>query len=123
MYVSKVQSNTFSKSGINYEQKQHKPEFIDRFADSVRNPRDINDCIAVPRGIFKAYLLIMSGSALLALANLIPEKNKFGKYSKISTITLGWILNTLSALYFAKGFAFKGLSPTVNGHEYNKNHR
>ena len=123
MHVSKIQSNTFSKGEINYNNRRNKPEFIDRFADSVRNPRDINDCIAVPRGIFKAYLLIMSGSALLALANLIPEKNKLGKVSKVSTITAGWILNTLSALYFAKGFAFKGLSPTVNGHEYNRNHR
>ena len=123
MHVSKIQSNTFSKGEINYNNRRNKPEFIDRFADSVRNPRDINDCIAVPRGIFKAYLLIMSGSALLALANLIPAKHKLGGFTKAATVTLGWILNTLSALYFAKGFAFKGLSPTVNGHEYNRNHR
>lgn len=123
MHVSKIQSNTFAKSGFNYDSKNNKPEFIDRFADSVRNPRDINDCIAVPRGIFKAYLLIMGGSALLALANLIPAKRSLGKFSKTATVAAGWILNTLSALYFAKGFAFKGLNPTLNGHEYNKNHR
>ncbi len=116
MKVSEIQSYNNYKGLHETHQKR---EFIDKFSDSIRNPRDINDCVAVPRGIFKAYLLIMSGSALLALANLIPAKNKAGQVFKTTTITAGWVLNTLSALYFAKGFAFKGLSPTVNRDEYN----
>ena len=116
MKVSEIQTyNNFK--GLHETPK--KREFIDKFSDSIKNPRDINDCVAVPRGIFKAYLLIMSGSALLALANLIPARQKAGKISKTTMITAGWVLNTLSALYFAKGFAFKGLSPTVNRDEYN----
>jgi len=90
-----------------------KRELIDVITDSVKNPRDVNDCVAVPRGIFKAYMLIMSGSALLTLSSLIKGNKKFGKITKTSMVVTGWILNTLSALYFAKPFAFKGNSPTV----------
>ena len=108
--------------GINFRNAENqtppkKREFIDVFSDSVRNPRDVNDMVAVPRGIFKAYILIMTGSAILALSNLIPNTKKFGEIAKTSAITLGWILNTLSALYFAKPFAFKGNSPTINREE------
>lgn len=111
--------NTF-KSG---EENQSKPkrEFIDVFTDAVKNPRDVNNCVAVPRGIFKAYLLIMSGSAVLALSNLIPNKNKIGKGFKTAAITLGWILNTLSAVYFAKPFAVKSLNPTVKREDIKNN--
>ena len=116
MNVPKINIINFKNDSDVAQPKKH--EFIDRFTDSVRNPRDVNDCVAVPRGIFKAYLFIMSGSAILALSNLIPSKNKFGKISKISAITLGWVLNTLSALYFAKPFAIKGLSPTVKREDF-----
>ena len=110
--------------GLNFKnaenQKQpHKREIIDVIAGAVRNQRDVNDCVAVPRGIFKAYMLIMSGSALLALSSLIPAKNTFGKISKISMTVMGWILNTLSAFFFAKPFAFKGNSPTVKREDLN----
>ena len=91
-----------------------KREFIDKLTDAVMNPRDVNDCVAVPRGIFKAYLLIMSGSALLALSNLIKGHKGFGKATKNLMVITGWGLNTLSALFFAKPFVFKKLNPTVN---------
>ena len=87
-----------------------KREFIDVITDAVKNPRDVNDCVAVPRGIFKAYIFIMAGSALLALAAITPKKWKY--ISKTLTV-LGTGLNFISAIYFAKPFAFKGLSPTV----------
>lgn len=113
-------------NGINFKNNQQqtvpkKREFIDVFTDAVKNPRDVNDCVAVPRGIFKAYLLIMTGSAILALANLIPASNKFGKIMKNSAITLGWILNTLSAVYFAKPFAVKSLNPTIKREDLKAN--
>ena len=95
--------------------KQHqanpKREFIDIIADNVRNPRDVNDCVAVPRGIFKAYIYLMAGSGLMTIGGLIPNKLKPLKTGLIIT---GAILNIISAVYFAKPFAFKGLSPTVN---------
>ncbi|MBR6127840.1 hypothetical protein IKQ21_09165 [bacterium] len=44
---------------------KEKREFIDVIADSVKNPRDVEDCVVVPRGIFKAYIYLMaSGSSV-----------------------------------------------------------
>ncbi len=110
MQVNKIQNTCFKNNNTS---RTNKREIIDVITDAVMNPRDVNDCVAVPRGIFKAYMLIMAGSALLALSNLIPAQKIAGKVCKVSMITAGWILNTLSALFFAKPFAFKGLSPTV----------
>ena len=111
MKINKIQEISFKN---NKEQSAPaRREFIDVLTDAVKNPRDVNDCVAVPRGIFKAYILIMSGSAILTLSTLIKGKKTFGKVAKTSMIIAGWTLNTLSALYFAKPFAFNGLSPTV----------
>ena len=61
MNISKIQTIT-----PNFRNEQPKKrEFIDKFSEAVRNPRDVNDCVAVPRGIFKAYLFIMGGFGLL----------------------------------------------------------
>ena len=92
-----------------------KREFIDIIADNVKNPRDVKDCVAVPRGIFKAYLYLMAGSSTMMLANFLPQK---WKGAKTATNVLGVILNFLSAIYFAKPFAVKDLSPTVNRNDY-----
>jgi len=111
MKINKLESISFKKDSDFASAK--KRELIDVITDSVTNPRDINDCVAVPRGIFKAYMLIIAGSALLALSNLIKGFKPFGKAVKTAMIVSGWTLNTLSAFYFAKPFAFKSNSPTV----------
>ena len=119
MRINKLYNINFKES---YEQgNRNKREFIDVIVDSVKNPRDINDCVAVPRGIFKAYILIMTGSAILTLSNLIKGNKKFGKFVKTLMLIIGWTLNMLSALYFAKPFAIKELSPTVKKEDINKN--
>lgn len=87
--------------------KPKKREIIDIIADNVRNPRDINDCVAVPRGIFKAYISLMAGTGLMAIATHLPKK------AQKPLNIIGCALNILSAYYFAKPFAFKGVSPTV----------
>lgn len=94
----------------NEQQPAKKREFIDVITDSVKNPRDVNDCVAVPRGIFKAYISLMTGTALNAMSNFLPKKAN-GLKNAVNLI--GWGLNILSAYYFAKPFAFKGISPTV----------
>lgn len=98
------------------QEKPKKREFIDVIADSVKNPRDVNDCVAVPRGIFKAYIALMAGTALNAMSNFLPKKAS-GLKSAVNII--GWGLNILSAYFFAKPFAFKGLSPTVTKEKIN----
>lgn len=106
MKITKVQSiHKFGNTENN--QKKQKREFIDIITDNVRNPRDVNDCVAVPRGIFKAYILLMAGTGLMAMSNFLPKK----AHKPLNIV--GWGLNIMSAYYFAKPFAFKGNSPTV----------
>lgn len=94
----------------NFCANSRKHEFIDYISDNIRNPRDVQDCVSVPRGIFKAYIYLMAGSGLISISNFLPSKWKF---SKTLLNVLGAILGVVSAVYFAKPFAVKGLSPTV----------
>ena len=117
MNITKIQPNTTFRN-INPAQKQDKkPEFIDKFLGTIRNQDDINDCVAVPRGIFKAYLWIMTGFGLIGISSALPQKLAKTK-SALSIV--GNICNIMSALYFAKGFAFKNVSPTVKMEDYNR---
>ena len=106
---------------INFQNTQPKPqkkrEFIDGLMGIVQNQEDVNDCVAVPRGIFKAYLWIMSGFGLIGISGALPQK--WGK-TKNALAIIGNIFNIISAFYFAKPFAFKGVSPTVDMKEMNK---
>lgn len=106
MNISKIQTTP----NFQNTQQPQKREFIDKLTDAVRNPRDVNDCVAVPRGIFKAYLFIMGGFALLGISGALPQKMK---NTKMALNITGNILNFISAIYFAKPFAVKGLSPTI----------
>lgn len=106
MQISQIQN----KPNFYNNSKPQKREFIDIISDNVRNPRDVNDCVAVPRGIFKAYLFIMGGFALLGISGALPQKMK---NTKMALNITGNILNFVSAIYFAKPFAVKGLSPTI----------
>lgn len=115
MNISRIQNQVPQFKSIQKEQPK-KREFIDVFSDAVRNPRDVNDCVAVPRGIFKAYLLIMGGFGLLGISGALPQKMK---NTKMSLNIAGNVLNFLSAIYFAKPFAVKGVSPTVKKDEVN----
>ncbi len=116
MKITKIETQHF-RSNEGYNTKPKKREFIDVITDKVRNPRDINDCVAVPRGIFKAYISLMAGTALVAMANTLPKKAA-GVKTAINVI--GWGLNIVSAYYFAKPFAFKGNLPTVHKDDVNK---
>ena len=108
--------NTVSNKDVE-DAKPKKPvnrEIIDVIAENVKNPRDVNDCVAVPRGIFKAYMCLMAGTGLIGMSNFLPKK---AESVKKGMTFVGYGLNTLSAYYFAKPFAFKGLSPTVKREE------
>ena len=110
MNISKIQTGLNFHNTQNNSGKSKKREFIDIIADNVKNPRDVQDCVAVPRGIFKAYIYLMAGSGLLSIANFLPAN---WKGVKTSLNVLGAALGIVSAVYFAKPFAIKGLSPTV----------
>ena len=116
MNIQKIQPYTNFKNKSDSNQTQKKPEFIDKFLNEIRNQDDINDCVAVPRGIFKAYLWIMGGFGLLGISGALPQK--FAK-TKTALSIVGNVCNAISAFYFAKGFAFKGVSPTVKPEDLN----
>ena len=76
MNISKIQTNTNFYNNFqskNDSEKSKKREFIDILTDNVKNPRDVKDCVVVPRGIFKAYLYLMAGSSTMMLANFLPQ--------------------------------------------------
>jgi len=121
MKINAISNNSQPKFK-SYQQtdKKSKREFIDLISDNVYNPRDIQDCVAVPRGIFKAYILLMAGSSLMLTAAALPQKFKTAK----TCLNIGSaIFSGLSALYFAKPFAFKGLSPTVKKEDVEKQNK
>jgi len=100
-------------------QKEAQPlEFIDKLLDKVKNPNDANDCVSVPRGIFKAYICLMTGTGLGAIAGLMP---KALKVIKTPLNIIGSLLGILSAFYFAKPFVFKDLSKTVSRQDTREN--
>ena len=108
----------------NFKQQEQnkKHEFIDYLSENVKNKRDVDDCIAIPRGIFKAYIYLMAGSSLMLIAAALPAK---WKTPKAVLNTGSAVLSAISAVYFAKPFAIKGLSPTVTRDDVdkmNKNH-
>lgn len=47
---------------------------LDKFETQIRNSADLNDTIKVPRTIFKGYLSIMVGSAILSVTGFIKDK-------------------------------------------------
>ena len=59
----------------------------------------------------------MGGFGLLGISGALPQKMK---NTKMVLNIAGNILNFLSAIYFAKPFAFKGVSPTVKQEDLNK---
>ena len=116
MKISHISQNLQFRNKSQQNSSQ-KPEFIDKFLGVVQNQSDVNDCVAVPRGIFKAYLWIMTGFGLIGISGALPQK--FQK-TKSALAIVGNICNIISAFFFAKPFAFKGVSPTISLEENKK---
>lgn len=112
MRINRIENSlNFNSNETDSRKKTGAMDFvIDSIEKSVRNQRDINDCVSVPRGIFKAYIALMAGTGLIGMSSFIPKSINWLKQS-INIIGCG--LNILSAYYFAKPFAFKGNAPTV----------
>ncbi len=115
MKIDKINSITIKQSQS--AQNPKKNELIDLIANNIRNPRDVEDCVAVPRGIFKAYIYLMIGSSLMLSAAALPQK---WKITKCLLNIASAACTATSAVYFAKPFAVKGLSPTVKREDYLK---
>ena len=89
-------------------QLKNKSKFTDKFETKLRNSADMNDCVAVPRTIFKGYLGIMFGTMLASGANLL-KKGKFKTVTNI--IALG--LSAYGTWAFARPYVLKGAVPNT----------
>lgn len=86
-----------------------KPKKItDKFETKLKNSADMNDCIAVPRTIFKGYLGVMFGTALASIAGMLkPSKTKMA----LSLTAIG--LSAFGTWSFARPYIIKGAVPNV----------
>ena len=77
MNISKIQTTP----NFYNTQKPQKREFIDIISDNVRNPRDVNDCVAVPRGIFKAYIVTFFCNNLILYIIIAVKKENIRTFA------------------------------------------
>lgn len=47
--------------------------FIDSFSTNIKNPKDINDTVTVPRNIFKGYLSFMIGTTFMTIGAFMKK--------------------------------------------------
>ena len=89
-------------------QLKNKSKFTDKFETKLRNSADMNDCVAVPRTIFKGYLGIMFGTMLASGANLLKK----GKLRTVTNIAaLG--LSAYGTWAFARPYVLEGAVPNT----------
>ena len=101
--------NNFKIQHQNTVSKQpQKNKLTDKFETKLKNSADLNDCIAVPRTIFKGYLGVMFGTALATVASLLSKsKVKTG----LSILAIG--LSSYGTWSFARPYVLKGVVPNV----------
>ena len=90
-------------------QKPVKKKFTDKFQTGLRNSADMNDCISVPRTLFKGYLGIMFGTTLAAAANLIKSPYKIKTVLNVAALGL----SAYGTWSFARPYVLKDAVPTV----------
>lgn len=98
--------NNLNQHAIQQPVKSKKP--TDRFETYIKNTADMNDCIAVPRTIFKGYLGVMFGTALASIAGMLkPSKIKTG----LNIAAIG--LSAFGTWSFARPYVLKGAVPNA----------
>jgi len=89
--------------------QQKRTHLTDNFSTKIKNSADMNDCVNVPRTIFKGYLSFMVGTALMSLGALV--KNPVAK----KTLNISAIgLTTFGTWAFVRPYVLKGAVPTVS---------
>lgn len=84
-------------------QKQKAPS-----STNIKNSRDVNDTVTVPRCIFKGYLCFMLGTSSSSIASIAKNHlKKTGKYLSPILNTLGVGLSAYGTYNFVKPYLFK----------------
>lgn len=89
-----------------------KESFTDKFSTKIKNSADLNDCVSVPRSVFKGYLAFMLGTAALTLGTFIPQK---AKRVKTGMMVAGNLVNLFGIWSFVRPYIIKDAAPTVKG--------
>ena len=89
-----------------------KESFTDKFSTRIKNSADLNDCVSVPRSVFKGYLAFMLGTAALTLGSFIPQK---AKKVKNFILVAGNLVNLFGIWSFVRPYIVKDAAPTVKG--------
>ena len=100
--------NNFRRQQSSVNKQEKKAKFTDKFETKLKNSADLNDCIAVPRTIFKGYLGVMFGTALASIAGLL---NKSKLKTGINLLAIG--LSTYGTWSFARPYVIKGAVPNT----------
>ena len=108
MKVQNIQQYT---PKLTFNSAEQREKLTDKFSTKIKNSADMNDCVAVPRTIFKGYLAFMVGTALNGLAMFIPDK---AKKIKTSMMVAGSLINTYGIWAFARPYILKDIVPTVS---------
>lgn len=108
MKINNVSMIKFSSASDNKE------KITDKFQTKLKNVSDMQDCIVVPRTIFKGYLGIMTGTTLGSVASLMkPSPLKKG-------VALAGIATALYGTWaFVRPYITKGVVPTVDLNKQN----
>ena len=100
-------TKTYSTTPIVTQNKQ-KASVFDKLSTNIKNSRDINDTVIVPRCIFKGYLCFMLGTSCSVIASLIKNHlKKAGKYLPLALNILSTGLSAYGTYNFVKPFLFK----------------
>ena len=87
-----------------------KEKFTDKFSSRIKNSADLNDCVPVPRTIFKGYLAFMLGTSMSFLGGFVPNKK-----IRNSMLIAGNLINTYGIWAFARPYILKDAVPSVKG--------
>lgn len=114
MKINNISTLKFSSNNTN-NQSVKQEKFTDKFQTKLKNVSDMQDCITVPRTIFKGYLGIMTGTTLGSIASLMkPSKLK-------KAVALTGIATALYGTWaFVRPYITKGVVPTVDLNKENK---
>lgn len=101
--LNNSQNNSATTSGI--MSKKQKKDIIDIISEKTISDREVNDCVTMPKAIFKGYLCFTAGTALSSISSMFKE-NKYAKYLNV----FASLISVYGTYNFVKPFLYKDKS-------------
>lgn len=83
--------------------EQQASSIFDKLSTNIKNSRDVNDTVKLPRCIFKGYLCFMLGATLTSLSVLSKKAKKLTLALQLSSFAL----TAYGTYNFVKPYLFK----------------